>query len=74
MSAWALKIEFKREESRLYLVCVELELSLQNGIGDVVDKISSAHPAIITQKIEAKATIGIIWVPNRTCSRIDDAL
>ena len=48
--------------------------SAENGIGDVVDKISSAHLSTTTQQVEAKATIGIIRVPDRTCGRIDDAL
>lgn len=56
----------------MYLVCVKLKLSSQDGAGDVVHEICSTHLITATRPIEAKAAVGIVRVPDGTCCRIDD--
>lgn len=58
---------------KTHLVCIELELSSQDGTSDVVHEIRSTHLATTASRIDPKTAIGIIWVPNRICCRVDDA-
>jgi hypothetical protein len=55
-----------------YPVRVKLELSSQDSVSDVVDKVGSAHLTAAAEEVEAKATIRIVLIPDGTCCRIDD--
>ena len=62
-----------KEVQSTHLIRIELKLSPQNGTSNVVHQICSAHVATATGRIDTKASISIIRVPDGVCRRIDDA-